>query len=190
VLKTQANASGDCRARLFPSCLAGYPPSGRTGCPAPYNNTTAIQFQGCLRCSIAFTLHTRLPRALDLADKSAKKVKIFAWLYFKDRLSTKANLFYKNVKEDAICSHCEHPIEDRHHTFFGCPLSRDTWNTIGLGLLSTMDDTDVWTLPTAVQQDPATWPSILLTILWCLWEARNGTIFRSDNARSDWPYLR
>jgi hypothetical protein len=122
--------------------------------------------------------------------KVPNKVKIFAWLYFKDRLSTKANLFYKNVKEDAICSHCEHPIEDRHHTFFGCPLSRDTWNTIGLGLLSTMDDTDVWTLPTAVQQDPATWPSILLTILWCLWEARNGTIFRSDNARSDWPYLR
>jgi hypothetical protein len=77
------------------------------------------------------------------------KVKIFAWLYFKDRLSTKANLFYKNVKEDAICSCCEHPIEDRHHTFFGCPLSRDTWNTIGIGLLSTMDDTDVWTLPSA-----------------------------------------
>ena len=71
-------------------------------------------------------------------------------------------------------------MEDRHHTFFGCLLSRDTWNTIGLGLLSTVDDTDVWTLPTAVQQDPATLPSILLTILWRLWEARNSTIFRSE----------
>ena len=65
--------------------------------------------------------------------KVPNKVKIFAWLYFKDRLSTKANLFYKNVKEDAICSRCEHPMEDGHHTFFGCPLSRDTWNTIGFG---------------------------------------------------------
>jgi len=32
------------------------------------------------------------------------KVKIFAWLYFKDRLSSRANLFAKHVLDDNICN--------------------------------------------------------------------------------------
>lgn len=50
-------------------------------------------------------------------SKVPNKVKIFAWLYFKNRLSTKVNLFDKNVMEDAICGRCAHPSEDRCHVF-------------------------------------------------------------------------
>jgi hypothetical protein len=113
-------------------------------------------------------------------SKVPNKVKIFAWLYFKDRLSTKANLFDKNVMQDAICGRCGCPSEDRCHVFFDCKLSDDVWNALGLGFLSTTADNDVWALPSVCHQDAATWPSVLLTILWRLWDARNGTIFRNE----------
>jgi hypothetical protein len=34
------------------------------------------------------------------------KVKVFAWLYFKDRLSTRANLFAKHVLDEDACQRC------------------------------------------------------------------------------------
>jgi hypothetical protein len=113
-------------------------------------------------------------------SKVPNKVKIFAWLYFKNRLSTKANLFDKNVMEDAICGRCAHPSEDRCHVFFDCKLSKDVWLMLGIRSLSTAADNDVWALPSDCHQDPATWPSVLLTILWRLWDARNGAIFWNE----------
>jgi hypothetical protein len=113
-------------------------------------------------------------------SKVPNKVKIFAWLYFKGRLSTKANLFDKNVMQDAICCRCSCPSEDRCHVFFDCKLSDNVWNALGLRFLSTAADNDVWALPSVCHQDAATWPSVLLTILWRLWDARNGTIFRNE----------
>jgi hypothetical protein len=107
------------------------------------------------------------------------KVKIFSWLYFKDRLSTKSNLFHKHVKDDSVCQRCNHPVEDRHHVFFDCPLSKEVWSSTGLSLLSTAEDVEVWSLPPPSDQDPKTWPSILQAILWRLWDARNAAIFRS-----------
>lgn len=109
--------------------------------------------------------------------KVPNKVKIFAWLYSKNRLSMKANLLDKHVMEDAVCGRCDHPSEDRHHVFFDCKLSKEVWIILGLRLLSTAADNDVWALPSDCQQDPATWPFVFLTILWRLWDARNGAIF-------------
>jgi hypothetical protein len=112
--------------------------------------------------------------------KVPNKVKIFAWLYFKNRLSTKANLFDKNVMENATCGRCGRPSEDRRHVFFDCKLSKDVWLALGLRSLSDATDIDIWALPSGCQQDPVTWPSVLLTILWRLWDARNGDIFRNE----------
>jgi hypothetical protein len=50
---------------------------------------------------------------------------------------------------------------------------------LGLHSLSTAADNDVWVLPSSWEQDPATWPSVLLTV-WRLWDARNGAIFRNE----------
>jgi len=44
-------------------------------------------------------------------------MKIFVWLFFKDRLNTKANLLHKNIMENGICHRCSHPGEDMHHVF-------------------------------------------------------------------------
>jgi hypothetical protein len=134
----------------------------------------------------AYTILSPSPSTQDFhgrwiwGTKVPNKVKISAWLYFKNRLSMKANLLDKHMMEDAICGRCNHQSEDRQHVFFGCHLSKEVWNMLGLRSLSTTDDIDVWVIPSSCEQDAATWPSVLLTILWRLWDARNGAIFRNE----------
>jgi hypothetical protein len=41
------------------------------------------------------------------------KVKIFSWLYFKDRLSTRSNLHAKHILDHALCERCSQQPEDR-----------------------------------------------------------------------------
>jgi hypothetical protein len=45
-------------------------------------------------------------------------------------------------------------------------------------LVPAIDDINLWAVPAIPEADSATWPSVLLTLLWRLWDARNGTIFR------------
>lgn len=82
--------------------------------------------------------------------------------------------------EDATCGRCGHLSDDRRHAFFNCNLSKDVWTALGLSLLSDASDTDVWALPSGFQQDPETWPFVLLSILRRLWDARNGAVFRNE----------
>jgi hypothetical protein len=51
------------------------------------------------------------------------KIKIFSWLYFKDRLSTRTNLYAKHILDDDLCERCSGNVEDRHHVLFGCHTS-------------------------------------------------------------------
>jgi hypothetical protein len=71
-------------------------------------------------------------------------VKIFAWLYFKDRLSTRVNLYAKHVVDNEQCQRCRGSIEDRHHTFFGCSVNAGVWQQLGLDDVSTLSDEEVW----------------------------------------------
>lgn len=98
--------------------------------------------------------------------KVPNKVKVFAWLFFKDRLSTKSNLRHKHIMDDEICQRCNYPVEDRHHVFFTCPLSSEIWGCTGLASVLTMNTMDIWASPVVPGMDPEVWPSILLAILW------------------------
>jgi mannosylglycoprotein endo-beta-mannosidase len=60
------------------------------------------------------------------------KVKVFAWLYFKNRLSTRVNLHAKNVVDSSTCERCSGANEDRFHVFFGCVQSSRLWNRLNL----------------------------------------------------------
>lgn len=88
---------------------------------------------------------------------------------------------HKHVMEDAICDRCGHPVEDRNHAFFACPISPELWNCIGFSALASTSDIDAWSFTSATGLDKAVWPSVLITILWRLWDARNGAIFRGEN---------
>jgi hypothetical protein len=53
------------------------------------------------------------------------KVKIFCWVFLKDRLHTCDNLFKKSILPDSMCPRCEDGVEDTLHTFVLCLDRRD-----------------------------------------------------------------
>jgi hypothetical protein len=109
------------------------------------------------------------------------KVKVFAWLYFKNRLSTRVNLYAKHVVDSELCERCSSQVENRHHVFFGCQESVSIWNTIGMSEMMQLTDEEAWSANTPAGLHAALWPFIFLTILWHIWDARNRCIFRSEN---------
>jgi hypothetical protein len=108
------------------------------------------------------------------------KVKVFAWLYFKNRLSTRVNLFAKHSVDTETCERCSAQTESREHVFFVCRESAAIWNTICMPQIVRLSDEDVWTATTPSGLSRTLWPFVLLTILWRIWEARNGHIFRNE----------
>jgi hypothetical protein len=86
--------------------------------------------------------------------------------------------------DDDQCQRCAASVEDLHHIFFGCSTSSELWEKIGLGYTATMSDVDIWNTNVPHGLDAALWPFILLTILWRLWDDRNGEIFRSETSSS------
>lgn len=108
------------------------------------------------------------------------KVKVFAWLYFKDRLSTRSNLYAKHIVDSVTCELCSRSTEDRHHVFFGCDESLRTWSMLGLSGICGVGDGEIWTASILMALDKNLWPFVLLAILWRIWDARNGHIFRSE----------
>jgi hypothetical protein len=109
--------------------------------------------------------------------RAPNKVKIFTWLYFKDKLSTRANLHSKHVVDDDHCQRYSASLEDRHHVFFTCA---ELWFKIGLPNTASLFDDEIWNPSTPPSLDASIWPFVLLTKLWQLWDARNGEIFRNE----------
>lgn len=112
------------------------------------------------------------------------KVKIFAWLYFKDRLSTRVNLHAKHVVDGDQCQRCSSTVEDKHHTFFCCTVSSGVWQRLGLSEVANLSDAELWNYRHPTALDKRLWPFVFLTILWRLWDARNGEIFRAEHCDS------
>jgi hypothetical protein len=109
------------------------------------------------------------------------KVKIFAWLYFKDRLSTRVNVFSKHIMDVRTCERCGGEVEDRHHVFFGCTESKRLWDSIGLNSISWERDEDIWTPSLPAMFDLRVWPFVLLTILWRIWDPGMGISSTANN---------
>jgi hypothetical protein len=112
--------------------------------------------------------------------KLPNKVKVFAWLYFKDRLSTKVNLHAKHVVDTDNCDRCSRQAEDKEHVFFGCSDSASIWATIHMAGVPHLTDNDAWSATTPAGLDWSLWPFIFLTILWRIWDGRNGHVFREE----------
>ena len=96
-----------------------------------------------------------------LCAEVPNKVKVFAWLYFKDRLSTRSNLHAKHVLDDDQCQRCASHIEDRYHMFFGCPISAGFWDKLKLSNVATLFDVDIWNASTPPHLDVKLWHFIL-----------------------------
>jgi hypothetical protein len=64
--------------------------------------------------------------------------------------------------------------------FFGCHTSDGVWRKLNLVSVAQLSDVDAWNATVPVHLNMKLWPFILQTILWRLWDARNGKIFRSE----------
>ena len=99
------------------------------------------------------------------STRMPNKVKIFSWLYYKDRLSTRANLFAKHILADEECERCSRSVEDRHHVFFTCPVSAEVWGMLHLVDVASLPDAETWEFTPPAGLYIKLWPFILQTIL-------------------------
>jgi hypothetical protein len=79
-----------------------------------------------------------------------------------------------------LCERCGTEEEDRQHVFFGCNDSRHIWVSLNLEHICDASDAEVWEPELPSESDANLWPFVLLTILWRIWDARNGHIFRRE----------
>jgi hypothetical protein len=102
------------------------------------------------------------------------KVKIFTYLADIDRLSSRANLFFKNCAPSDRCVACG-AVETGRHIFFDCPAATAVWARIGTpvpdGAFS------IWDLRAPSSFPAHIWHVGVAAILWTLWKARNDHVF-------------
>jgi hypothetical protein len=92
----------------------------------------------------------------------------------------RVNLHAKNVVDSSTCERCSGADEDRFHVFFGCVQSSRLWNRLNLQHVASLADDATWTFPPPPGLDTSLWPFVFLTILWRIWDCRNGHIFRDE----------
>jgi len=62
----------------------------------------------------------------------------------------------------------------------GCDISVEVWSKLKFRNVATLPDVDLCNAGTLPHLDAKLWPFILQTILWRLWDTRNGEIFRNE----------
>ena len=97
---------------------------------------------------------------------------------------TRVNLHAKHAVDDYQCQRCANSVEDRNHVFFGCSSSSELWRVMGLSHISLLSDDEVWNANAPPGLDASIWPFVFLTILWRLWDDRNGQVFRNETSCS------
>ncbi|XP_024316565.1 uncharacterized protein LOC100841448 [Brachypodium distachyon] len=96
--------------------------------------------------------------------KMLTEVKIFGWLFCRDRLNTRCNLFKKTIVSSDICPRCNLLAESRDHLFYLCPSSQAIWRRLGIS--HPVSGTTPWSaaMPSG-GQEPKLWPALLLVVL-------------------------
>ena len=92
------------------------------------------------------------------------RVQVFGWLFYLDRLNTRANLHRKTIIESSSCARCASAPEDRAHLFFHCPASRSIWDAIGF-LPCASPLAALWSPPAHAGLPGSVWPFILILII-------------------------
>ena len=107
-------------------------------------------------------------------SKLPRKIKIFACLLARDRLSMRVNLFVKNCAPSSMCASCS-AEETAVHIFTSCARAASTWRRLGLGPFDSVGG--ILSSPPAAPTSPPLWKDGLLVLLWHIWKARNNATF-------------
>jgi ribonuclease HI len=113
--------------------------------------------------------------------KMAPRVQTFAWRLLRKALPTgkRASRYSKHINE--YCSRCGN-LEDEMHMLFLCPFSKAAWYCYPWLIKTEFIAQHHPSIPDMIQtlltsQHPQINVTTLYTFLWCLWKARNDTLF-------------
>jgi ribonuclease HI len=119
----------------------------------------------------------------------APRVQTFAWRLLRKALSTgkRASRYSKHINEN--CSRCGN-LEDEMHMLFLCPFSKAAWYSFPWFIKTEFIAEHHPSVPEMIQalltsQHPQINVTMLYTFLWCLWKARNNSLFCR---KVSWPY--
>uniref|UniRef100_A0A0A9D7I7 Reverse transcriptase zinc-binding domain-containing protein n=1 Tax=Arundo donax TaxID=35708 RepID=A0A0A9D7I7_ARUDO len=114
-----------------------------------------------------------------------KKLKVFMWLIFKDRLNSRNLLKRRNYKIDGDnynCVLCNLNLEEfTYHLFFECPFSTRCWNFIGIQWDHSLPFFDTIQTSRAACQHHF-FMEVFIIAAWEIWKQRNAQIFRGTQA--------
>jgi len=116
----------------------------------------------------------------------APKIRVFLWQLCHNSLPARGTLLRRGIHLDPLCPSCSGDIEDMDHIFMKCPLARQVWdlavahhwipaNPFPYSHVSIRDG-----LLLLIQNRYPCLSRVAL-LLWSIWKARNGLIFRNDS---------
>lgn len=108
------------------------------------------------------------------------KVKLFAWLLVRNRLSTKENLLKKTIVQEAICDICNQEDETANHMCFSCPFAQAFWTQINVRPQA--QDVTQFHRSGPTSQVPALhWQVFFQLCMWAIWNHRHDVVFRGKS---------
>jgi len=130
------------------------------------------------------------PKAFDWIWSSmvCKKIKVFIWLLFRDRINSRNILRRKNFdldNDDFSCVLCDQGIEETtYHLIFECPFSTRCWDYLHLYWDHSLN---FFAMMHAAkhQSDIQFFMEIFVVASWEIWKQRNGKIFRQSSPSFD-----
>ncbi|GKB28130.1 RNA-directed DNA polymerase, eukaryota [Tanacetum coccineum] len=120
-----------------------------------------------------------------------RKVNIYMWHLFLDRLPHRLNLSLRGLDIDSImCPLCNNHVESNAHVFFSCDIARDVWSLVRgwcdskFPSPSSFDDWDVWYPSWKASKYLKTQAYVIFaSSCWVLWRFRNNVTFHSQVMR-------
>ncbi|KAM6543446.1 hypothetical protein CsatB_007893 [Cannabis sativa] len=107
--------------------------------------------------------------------KLPSKIRIFAWRAYHDALPTAATLQHRHISSTPQCPLCQIHLETINHAFFWCNRARQVWRNweseINWHLSKTCPFSDFLVYVSSLL--PSDKVEFFITILWCIWTARN-----------------
>jgi hypothetical protein len=115
-------------------------------------------------------------------SKCLPKLRVFAWLLFKDRLNTKDLMQRKqwNIDEGTHCVLCASQLlETRDHLFFACRFSANCWASIDIHWDLSLPITQRFLAAQSAFRGPC-FMEVVVCAAWNIWKERNDFIFSSQ----------
>lgn len=125
----------------------------------------------------------RLPKLLRLHWDSyaTPQAKQFLWLVHRQRLPSRALLFYRNITDSAECAFCQHE-EDQAHIFFLCPKAALCWSFLCPGQdFSDSQVGSLWGHEFLEGMEDKIKTTVITCVLWNLWKSRNAYSFEGQD---------